>query len=1045
MNLCLFRQHTLAALIATGLAASYAPLVSATCLISTADPQLCETREIRFNGTAAAALSAKAAELGTAAAIYAYLRNNAGYTPYFGAHSDSINSFGGMSGNDVDLASTLIAMLRSQGIKARYVDGQAEVANPELANWLRVDANNSAQLPFSLLGINYSNSVLISGSGFSYATNFSHVWVEALVPYRAYRGAVAAPCTQENADCRWVALDPSFKQKKYSHPEYRLLLRNQTFDYTGYFNAENSNYPFYATNNYQNKNPELIFEEAALNYLWQNYPGLTLDDVADPGDILPDLSGLLPASLPYNAAINARYNSVDDFDAAATATAATTWSTYLKVNLQVSSCGDATQALPALTMPMAAFTSSRLSFGLVNPSGTGTRQLGFRLNGALQGNAVPLGTTVTCASGGSQTLSDTTLLDATLATSVRTAIYPGLIIDGYYVVANGVDVANQSQVQIAYAQLEAANVLYPLLTNATDVYVDANGNGVIDPGELPLMDHPQARDALTGGLLDVASRLYLASMREGNERYQLLRYIVNYPLASFGLVSTAQAVQYLNSTSFGVTPKGLLIDLRGFYYTSGYQPDTAAVDNEAFKFEGHFASSLEHEVWQKVTGLDAISTMRGFQTALNESQTLLDVKNSAPPDPIPGMLNTLGFLTSPPAAFSPVTYPIYSRSMYTWVYTGSNQANAQFNLIRGNASGVASSVLNAEPAVFSQASNTQGYLAAYYNDQNNLLNLQAGETNLKTATYTWQNTAFPTMYIVKTEISSSSPAGSFTDSVTPQSGSTNTYNLTVSETVHNTPAVYSVSTNNYLATPGKSSYSYTTPSLAGYSTLPAIPVTLSTNNTAFTVTSGGSSSVTSLPNPFPFTINKVGYLTDADMVVQVNISGYLLNNGQLYSFNNTPFASVSFQIRNNRVIEADVALTIPGFNTTNLIPYTCVNGTVMTGTATPDNILPYAQQCFEADVAKYGFAFYDQNAGFKPGNYLYRDASASTANTQLPVSFLKSVQTDMYNSSTAGLVEYWLPTAMPYGTNYLFNVYLRNLYYSNGNFNTSTYAIQNQQ
>ena len=1048
-----FRRNTLTLVIATTLAAPFAEPVYATCLITAEDAQLCETREIRFRGDDAAALRAKAAELGNAADIYAYLRNHAEYVPYHGARSDSINTFGGMRGNDVDLASTLIAMLRAQGIKARYVNGRAEVLNSELANWLRMDAG-SAKLPFAIQGIDHSDSVQGSGSSSIYATNFSHAWVEALVPYRVYRGAVAASCTQESVDCRWVALDASFKQKHYAHPENRLLLRNLAFDYDAFYNADNPASPKYNANN-KNKNPVVIFEETALDYLRQSHLGTTLDDVADPGAIVPDLSGLLPASLPYKATTTARYNSVDDFDVAATAASAKKWSKYLDIQLKVENCGDTTQALPSLHIPMAALTTSRLSFGLVNSNGT--RQLGFRLDGEGQGNPVALGTEVQCTDGSSKTLDAATRLDATLTAdtvsssgaSVFTAQYPGLVLDGYYLLTNGEETANRAQVQRAYTRLEAANAQYPLLTDsagthgpAGEVYVDANGNDSIDAGETALMDHPQARDALTGGLLDVAARLYLEMKREGAERTGLLRNTISYPEASFGLVSTAQAVQYLDSTSFGVTPKGLLIDLKGFKH-SNVLVDTATADDATFLFNGHMGSALEHEVWQKVTGLDAISTLRGFQTALQQGQTLLDLRRTASFDPLPGMLDTLGFKTSVPAGFTPATYDLYGRKLYSWVYSGGTPETAGFNLIRANANGVAASVLNSEPSLFTQASNTQGFIKGYDDDENWLLAKKATEGQLKTGlVYDWSDSVFGSADIVKSEVTS--PTG-FSISAARKTGATNTYTLTLNETANHADGTYTVNTKHYLATTGKSTYDYTTTAFEGYTgTLTSI----STNNAAFTVTSNGSSSNVPISSSMPLRLTKGGNLADTDnLVVEVRGTGTIRKNGINYTLTNTPFANVSFIVRNNRVIDQTYTLSLSGLDTSDNLSHTCPKGTVLSGT--PTQILASTKtQCFEADITTYkaqglDIAFYDQNAGFNPALYLYRDANSQSA-TEHSVGFLKSVQTEIYGKA-AGLVEYLFPTRMPYGENYLFNVYLEHVYSADGKYDSSQYAIGNQQ
>ena len=99
------------------------------------NPNLTETREILFEDTE---LAEKAAELGTPAAIYEWVRNTHEYAPYHGSRSNSLNTFGGRRGSDVDIASVLIAMFRSQGLPARYAVGVVQVKVEELANWLGV-------------------------------------------------------------------------------------------------------------------------------------------------------------------------------------------------------------------------------------------------------------------------------------------------------------------------------------------------------------------------------------------------------------------------------------------------------------------------------------------------------------------------------------------------------------------------------------------------------------------------------------------------------------------------------------------------------------------------------------------------------------------------------------------------------------------------------------------------------------------------------------------------------------------------------------------
>jgi transglutaminase-like putative cysteine protease len=79
-----------------------------------------ETAEIVFSGTDAQPLVDKATRLKNAVAIYEYVHNTFEFTAYHGSRSGSINTFMGQRGSDVDIATALIAMLRSQNSPARY-------------------------------------------------------------------------------------------------------------------------------------------------------------------------------------------------------------------------------------------------------------------------------------------------------------------------------------------------------------------------------------------------------------------------------------------------------------------------------------------------------------------------------------------------------------------------------------------------------------------------------------------------------------------------------------------------------------------------------------------------------------------------------------------------------------------------------------------------------------------------------------------------------------------------------------------------------------
>lgn len=175
-----------------------------------------ETPEIVYSSTDAQALRDKAAQLGTAVGIYEHLHNTIEYSAYHGSRSGSINTYLGQRGSDVDIATTLIAMLRAQNIPARYAVGTVRIPAAQLTNWLGVGSLDVAVQILKDQGI---QGVTLASDRSS--VDFEHAWAEAFVPFDQYRGintvnpVVDCGLTANAARCTWVALDASFKQKTY--------------------------------------------------------------------------------------------------------------------------------------------------------------------------------------------------------------------------------------------------------------------------------------------------------------------------------------------------------------------------------------------------------------------------------------------------------------------------------------------------------------------------------------------------------------------------------------------------------------------------------------------------------------------------------------------------------------------------------------------------------------------------------------------------------------------------------------------------------------
>ena len=72
-----------------------------------------------------------ATELGTPQAMYEFVRNEFEFQPYYGSRKGSVETLHQRAGNDYDLASLLIALLRASGTPARYAEGQVEMTLEE--------------------------------------------------------------------------------------------------------------------------------------------------------------------------------------------------------------------------------------------------------------------------------------------------------------------------------------------------------------------------------------------------------------------------------------------------------------------------------------------------------------------------------------------------------------------------------------------------------------------------------------------------------------------------------------------------------------------------------------------------------------------------------------------------------------------------------------------------------------------------------------------------------------------------------------------------
>lgn len=571
-----------------------------------------ETKEVVFLGEAAQ-VQAKAAELGGVVQIYEYIRNTYEYAPYHGSRSNALATYLSGRGNDVDIASLAIAMYRSIGVPARYVEGVIKVSSDDAVAWLGVENQELAERIMRGQGI-LSTDIESAGYDPAYdatedAYSIHHTWIEVLAPVENYRGLDverAGVCSVPENGCAWIALDPSFKMRKFNDDAISISMRDvvapEVF-FSSLYNAEKSQ-----DLEYTNKNPLEIYESKILDYLEINYPGSSLEDVIDNGEIVHDRSGLLPLSMPYHVvSITRKFSSISDRDLHIS-DLEHPFSKLAGISVVHSKSGAV--IIDGFELLMSDIAGARvvLTFEhcvtgycdvVLRKNGEVIHSVAFYQEGLEVFDLVQLTVVSDSASPLSEMISTT---------------YPATHIGGIYAVASGGYASSWGLVHRAVDRLLAYHNQYPTeVAPDNTVYIDMNGNGEIDSGE-ELANNPEAMEAISGGFLDVAIKLYFAKFYDAHHRLEGL-HKVSMPILGFvGVASTKADANYIDGSAFLVNPKGLLIDLKGLMFGGSWIRDQGGLySNNHFRLLAHVASSLEHEVWQELTGFDAISTVRGFQ------------------------------------------------------------------------------------------------------------------------------------------------------------------------------------------------------------------------------------------------------------------------------------------------------------------------------------------------------------------------------------------------------------------------------------------------
>ena len=510
-------------------------------------------------------IQALAADLGhSAARIYEWVRNATTFQPYFGSLKGSQAALDTLAGNDYDLSSLTIALLRASNIPARYVRGTVKTSAARATNWLGVRSPHAVGYVLAAAGIDAAGYDTDADGTPNYF-EIDRCWVQAQVAHSDYRGVDGS-----RGGKAWVPLDPAFKLSRYQ-PGIAGLPQQVPFDEAGYL-AQRT--PLLA---YQ------WYEDQVRAYLAAHSPGRSLADVPYRGTIAAESLGLLPASLPHEAIA-----FTGDWDALPET---------LRHRTQITLFGPVGQVLFDRTLRDPEIAEKRVTLSYATAkSGDG---LANQLGGADEVPALLATLTPQLKLDGSV---DTT------GTTVSTGA--GVTIRVRFLFPNDDPVEEVTHVRYAgdyhALALDLQQVGATLMEKKARALLDANTKRGT-PNE--------DRDALEGGLLDLAGLRYWQRLGTGETSLDgIFQYRTVKQLYEV-LVTANTDVLYLYDRPFAVTPGNLNVDAkRGAKSLVNIDADNSQ-RNALFKLNGRDGSAQEHAVWEETVHEDSVSTIKALQFA----------------------------------------------------------------------------------------------------------------------------------------------------------------------------------------------------------------------------------------------------------------------------------------------------------------------------------------------------------------------------------------------------------------------------------------------
>lgn len=533
--------------------------------------------------------------------IYEYVRNNIIYEPTSGSIKGAVGTLETGSGNAIDQSSLLVALLRSSGIPARYVNSTVDLnfTDPAVHNWVGVKSKGAAVKRF------VANQHVIYQTDDEDVFSVPHVYVEACVPYDNYRGAKS-----NNSGYKWIPIDAAYKEHRFVVED--VASQSFNFDYESYLSVRS----------------DVSVEEALADQL-EAHIGKALDKDLGVREVVKKKIEILPSSLPYEKSQVFNWNTD-----VGSSVAAIPDSHRAFVEIELSNSGSVLLT-PMLRLDMPSLVAKRLTLGFDGATAAEQQLLDqwiqdggvlpcsinvspkFRLNGE---DITPAGT-----------VTPSGLCETGHVLNVN--IYLTNVIDINEGPGLGVIDAENPTITTTMERVPSAN-LFALQIHANTVaekFVSVASDRILseinaEPDLLP------RNESFLGEYLHIVGMRHELLQKNARQKIASSFNAVAEEVCEIGSVQAARDINYLFDIPLGVSAGSLFIDLPGLASTS-IDVNDGSISSKAAQLSGYASSFYESYVWQEHANLDAISTVRGLQylneigAVLHSIQSLSDIDN----------------------------------------------------------------------------------------------------------------------------------------------------------------------------------------------------------------------------------------------------------------------------------------------------------------------------------------------------------------------------------------------------------------------------------